>query len=320
MGLYRHGRKYRTRSGNRWVCFAGPYEAACRAFRQFRQSGDAGYRGSVAALLDWYLSDIAPTRLRPRTLADYRYDAEMLKRGLGHIPATMLGPEHIAVYRDERAVVAPGHVNHELSVLRIAYQFAAERGRVQSNPAREVRKVARRKRERLITDAEFLAVHEQATPSGRIAMLLALRTLQRPQDVLAFGPQHVAKLDDGRRVLRFVQQKTQSKVDILLEGELARVIDEHRSLRTYVHTARGHRYGVNTFSSMFRKWRQKAGVDDFGLRDLRAKGATDMYRDGVPLRVIQTLLGHRSPTMTERYLKSLVPELARPNDRAVGTR
>ena len=55
-------------------------------------------------------------------------------------------------------------------------------------------------------------------------------------------------------------------------------------------------------------------VADFGLRDLRAKGATEMYRTGVDVRLIQHLLGHRSVRTTEIYLKSLVPERVRPNE------
>ena len=56
-----------------------------------------------------------------------------------------------------------------------------------------------------------------------------------------------------------------------------------------------------------------ANVKDFGLRDLRAKGATGMYRAGMSIRHIQKLLGHGSVTTTEIYLKSLVPETVRPN-------
>jgi integrase len=42
---------------------------------------------------------------------------------------------------------------------------------------------------------------------------------------------------------------------------------------------------------MFRRHCIAAKVSDFGLRDLRAKGATEMYRTGVSVRLIQHLLG-----------------------------
>jgi integrase len=68
---------------------------------------------------------------------------------------------------------------------------------------------------------------------------------------------------------------------------------------------------------MFRRHCVDAKVADFGLHDLRAKGATDLYRLGRPLQEIQALLGHKSVRTTEIYLKSLVPVAARPNDVAV---
>ena len=39
-----------------------------------------------------------------------------------------------------------------------------------------------------------------------------------------------------------------------------------------------------------------------------------MYRAHVDIRLIQHLLGHRSVRTTEIYLKSLGPEIVRPNE------
>lgn len=58
-------------------------------------------------------------------------------------------------------------------------------------------------------------------------------------------------------------------------------------------------------------------MTDFGLRDLRAKGATDEYRAGRDLRSLQHLLGHKNSQTTEIYIKSLVPETVRPNERPI---
>ena len=68
---------------------------------------------------------------------------------------------------------------------------------------------------------------------------------------------------------------------------------------------------------MFRRHCVEAGVADFGLRDLRAKGATDMFREKIPIRTIQLLLGHASVQTTEIYLKELIPETVRPNETTI---
>jgi len=60
----------------------------------------------------------------------------------------------------------------------------------------------------------------------------------------------------------------------------------------------------------------KAHVD-FGLRDLRAKDATDMYRADVDIRHIQRLLGHNSVQTTKICVKQLLTEIVRPNERPI---
>jgi integrase len=75
---------------------------------------------------------------------------------------------------------------------------------------------------------------------------------------------------------------------------------------------------VNGIGAMFRRCCIKSRVADFGLRDLRAKGATEMFRaDPNSIRQIQLLLGHKSVQTTEIYLKGLITEIVRPNERPI---
>ena len=66
--------------------------------------------------------------------------------------------------------------------------------------------------------------------------------------------------------------------------------------------------------------RTDRNVSDFGLRDLRAKGATDMIRRGVDIRQVQLLLGHASVRTTEIYIKGLLPTTVRPNETPIVSR
>jgi len=124
---------------------------------------------------------------------------------------------------------------------------------------------------------------------------------------------------NGERVLRFARGKTRVVVEIEIVGELAKIIDECLAASvvrsTFVHREDGERYTTDGLTSMFRRHCVAAKVTDFGLRDLRAKGATDEYRAGRPIRELQHLLGHKSVRTTEIYLKELIPETVRPNER-----
>jgi integrase len=98
------------------------------------------------------------------------------------------------------------------------------------------------------------------------------------------------------------------------------LVDQHLAADvvypTFVHRRDGKRFTVDGIGAMFRRYcsPDKANVQDFGLRDLRAKGATDMVRRGIDIRRVQHLLGHAGVRTTEIYIKGLLPTTVRPNE------
>lgn len=323
-GLYKMRRQYRARRlAQPWVYFGSEYKAAIAAFEAWRNPQQTK---TVAWLLDMCAAQMWPAKVKAlelsaRTCQDYKRDIGVLKKGLGKIPLVALQPSHINTFREVRATAAPAHVRNELACLSAALQCAVSAGHIHVNVAREVKRPTKAVRDRLITDAEYLAVYKFAHPSVRLAMTLAVRTLGLPSDVLRMGPRNVKEYDD-LRTLRFARGKTGVKVEVAIVGELAAVLQpflDHPTLHpTFVRKVRakhaGKAYTVMGIGAMFRRACDKAGVKDFGLRDLRAKGATDMFRAGVELRQIQLLLGHKSVRTTEVYLKGLLAEIVRPNE------
>lgn len=294
-----------------------------RAFAAWKEAG--GKRDTVAWLLDTFTTLVCAGKVKakalaPRTARDYKRDAETLKAGLGHIGIRRLEPRHVADYRNAREPDAPSHVRNELACLSAAMAYAVETGLATTNPCREVRRTVRRRRERLIAHEEYLAVYDRAGPMIRRAMTLAIRTLAQPADILRMGPRDVVRRGD-RRVLRFLRGKTRRPVEVEIVGELARVIDEALAEQvvreTFVHARSGAAYTVSGVGAMFRRHCVTAKVADFGLRDLRAKGATDMYLAGGDVRTICSLLGHATEQTTRIYIKSYLPETVRPNEVAI---
>lgn len=326
-GLYLDGRQYRARRGIKqpWQYFGTDYVAAIAAFAAWRSEGQS--TKTVSWLMDLFVGKVCAARVKAKTLSertarDYLRDAPIIRKGLGHIPLAALEPKHIAKFRNARGQDAPAHVRNEMACISSALSWAVEDGILPTNVAKEIKRPTRSIRGRLIADAEYLTVYDVAGASVRLAMLLCVRTLGLPSDVLRYGPRNVVKYDDGRKTLRFKRGKTGVLVEIEIVGELAAALqpflDNPTLHPTFIRREDGEPYCVDGIGSMFRRHCVRVGVTDFGLRDLRAKGATDMFRaDPTSIRKIQLLLGHTSVRTTEIYIKGLLAEIVRPNERPI---
>jgi integrase len=328
--LYLHRRQYRARlPGKPFVYFGTDYPVAMAAYAAWKAGTPTTV--TVAWLIDWFTCSICPAKVKAKQLAertakDYQRDGAVIKSALGHIPLAALAPHHIAVFRDARAALAPTHVRNEMACLSSALSWAVENKKVATNVAKEIRRPRKQVRERLITHDEYLGVYVRAVPSVKLAMVLCVRTLGLPGDVLRLGPRNLVRHDDGRCTLRFRRGKTNVQVEIDIVGDLADALAPfiHRPSAhpSFVRREDGKPYTVDGIGAMFRRYcvgTKDHPVDpkypDFGLRDLRAKGATDMYRaDPSSIHKIQRLLGHKSVQTTEIYLKGLLTEIVRPNE------
>lgn len=149
-------------------------------------------------------------------------------------------------------------------------------------------------------------------------MELVYRTLQRPEsDILGWTVANIV-WKDGKRILRNKQGKTGKVVDIELSPDLDALLsrlvgDVPRIGRPLICTRLGQPYTYDGLSAMLKRAIRKAGAQSFGFRDLKGKGATDMWVSGVQIETIQLLCGHDDKTTTEQYIKQRWRQTAAPN-------
>ncbi len=317
--------------------------AALLQERQFT----GGAKDTVGWLLDNYLANIriyAPDNT-PATIAEKTAMVPKLKEALGHIPLRLLRPFHVRDYLDlgiqqNRAV----RVNREKALLSHACTVAMGKGWIDSNPCRGVTRNKERKRQRIIEDHEIHAVLARCSTPMRCLAWLIYRTLQRPQDIITWTAANIRTLD-GKTVIENAQHKvagsTGAIVYIEITPEIQALLDELKAHRQQTAATRSRRQGQDptrvielreatgplirakgnrgfTIQGVKTNWNKAckaAGVSDFGIYDMKGRGATDMRDDGVPLEIISHLCGHASVTTTETYLKQRMRGVVQPNRR-----
>lgn len=313
--------------------------------------GSKGDHGTMAYWFREFLADckarVAAKTLSQRTLDDYTGYLEPdgpLSVYFGAMRPDRIEPSMVQAYLEENAKLVPPRLtqsNRERAGLSSCLSWLLRTGKVPGlkvNPcmrASGVRRNPERKRERYVTDEEYRAVYAAGNRAVRLAMELVYRTLQRPEvDVLAWTPANV-RTKDGGKVLHFRQSKTGRLLDIALTGMLGELVRDaigavpqlHQPI---LHRLDGEAYTYDGLSAMLKQAQERvrarhkanggplADMPSFGLRDLKGKGATDMWRAGEPIERIQLLCGHRDKATTETYIKARWTETAAPNDRAIG--
>lgn len=296
-------------------------------------------------------SKVRGIKLAARTLKDYRdsigtdEEPSPLRAYIGReIAPHELTSEKVQRYLSINAAAGrPRRANMDRATLSAAYSWMLGQSSayplLTSNPCLKssgVRRNPESKRERYVTHDEYRIVYAAATRSERLLMELTYRTLQRPEsDIVTWDMSVVSTDHDGRRYLTFRQNKTQTRMRIALSAELEALLPSRtegnvQKLREpLVRRLDGEAYTYSGLNSMLHRTikkvneaRAKVGLEPippFGYRDLKGKGATDMYYIAkMPIEEIQQLLGHASKTTTEIYIKARWREAAAPNRVAVG--
>lgn len=333
---------YVHRSG-RWEDLGTDVAKANERARLYNDTG--GQYGTLSYWLDMFIveceSRVKAGTMSARTLDDYKADIVPLKTYFAPpMMPTDVEPSHVQDYLDIGAKAGrPVRANREKACLSSCMSWLIRGGKAPGlliNPclrASGIKRNAEKKRERYVTHDEYNAVFALAPAQVKAMMELTYRTLQRPEsDILGWTVANlVAK--DGKRVLRVKQGKTGKTVDIGLSPDLDVLLrklvgDVPKIGRPLVCTRQGKGYTYDGISAMLKRAIKKASEDrvkrglekipSFGFRDLKGKGATDMWLAGVPIEEIQMLCGHDDKTTTEIYVKQRWRETAQPNMVVIG--
>lgn len=300
---FKHGRYYYVHQ-NKWTPLSRDYHDALVEYAKLIRPNSGG----MADLIDRFLGD-AKDIVRPNTLKTYGSAAEKIKKAMVEFRPDQVKPAHVAQLLDHYRAT-PAMANVIRNVLKQAFTKAVVWGLCDTNPVQFVPPAKSKKRDRYLSESEFAAIREKATPTLRAIMDIAYLTGQRIGDVLAIRYADIA--EDG---VQFRQQKTGNRLKVAMTDDLKGAIESakllHRSVRglTLFHTRAGKPFSYWTIRTLWSRATEAAGVEDAHIHDIRAKAATDAKAQGLDSKA---LLGHASESAHARYLRSKEIPVAEP--------
>lgn len=338
----KHGGLYYVHRDGRWEKLGTDVQAANRRARLYNDTD--GLYGTMAYWLDMFVVDCEARAkvgtLAGRTVRNYRDALAALKTFFAPpmLPAD-IEPRHV---QDFLAIGAgagrPVVANRQKSCLSSCISWLIRTGNAPGlivNPCMQVSGIRRNpeaKRDRYVTDEEYSAVFAAAPRQVRAMMELTYRTLQRPESDILYWTVANIVTKDGERILRVNQGKTGKAVDIGLSPDLdallKHLVGEIPTIgKPLICAVRGKfsgkGYTYDGICAMLKRSIKKVNAErakdgkapfaSFGFRDLKGKGATDMWIAGEPIERIQLLCGHEDKATTEIYVKQRWRETAAPN-------
>jgi integrase len=298
----KHGAYYLVRRG-KWERLGTDYQDALLVYAKRIA---AGTQGGMPGLIDRALAHHRK-KVSENTVKQYEIAAERLKTIFAEFEPHQVLPKHVAAVKMQLADT-PNMCNRILSFLRIVFGYALEWQEVDSNPCIGISRHAESRRDRYITDREFGALLNAASPYIRSILEMCYLTGQRIGDVIAIRLADIS--DEG---VAFTQEKTGAKLIVAMTPDLKTVIDQAKALPRKIRTLTlfcsrtGKPVSYTTVKMAFQVLREKTGITDVTIHDIRAKSLTDADREG---KNAQTLGGHTDARMTARYLRGRLPKIA----------
>ena len=265
---------------------------------------------SVAELARRYLEEYVAVRCKPRTAASTRAVVNKhLLPALGRLPLAAVERARVAELH-QRLYETPAIANAVFRTLSAMYKLAEGWGLVPEgvNPCRSLVKYPGRRRERFLTEAEFMRlgrlldeVEEKGVASAPAvaAIRLLILTGCRRNEILTLRWEDVAL---GEAELWLHDMKTGARA-VSLSPAAVKLLAGLPRLPDNPWVIPGRKPGshLSSLDHVWRIIREQAGLEDVRIHDLRHSYASRALALGESLPMIGKLLGHRQIETTARY-------------------
>jgi integrase len=224
------------------------------------------------------------------------------------VQLSALTKEHVRVLRDRKQNKGlPGAATNRLKYLSSMFSWAVERGYLQFNPRREVKKLSGPTSGFRTWSLADVRQYEKFYPIGarqRLALALLLYTGVRRSDLVCLGRSNMSGA-----TLTYIPNKTRHStlvtVTIPILAPLAEVLKASPvGKRTLLETRHGAPFTAAGFGQRFRDWCNAAGLPECTAHGLRKLGATLSAEGGATVQELMCMFGWSSPQQALVYTRA----------------
>lgn len=227
-------------------------------------------------------------RLGDRTKNDYKVYSEKLLAVMGKVSARLIRPADIARYLRVERADAPVRANREIALLSNLMNVAVERGNIDVNPCKQVKRNLERPRTEAPEPEELAAFIHWLKRQGQqreVIALMAEFAAMAGSRRIEFLHLTLPQIDDGKSVIRLMRAKQHGgskrtenvNITPAMEGLVARLkaLPRPDGCLTVFVTRNGNPYTDSGFSSNWQKIMREAIEQNivsrrFTFHDLRA--------------------------------------------------
>ena len=263
---------------------------------------------TVKKMVDRYIEEELP---KLRSAETVRKQLSWWSEKFGSLPLSSFTSIQILEGRDELAKAdrSPATVNRYLAAISSCLTHATKHWQwLQDNPCSRVPKLKEPPgRTRFLDNDErkrLLDACSTVSPSLYLAVVISLSTGARRMSVWALRWRDI-DLSEGKETIVFRDTKNRSDVHLPLSGIVVELLLEHRRLRRIdsdlLFPSKIDTQKPFDFKAPFARAMKQAQIDEFRWHDLRHSAASYLAQQGVDLRRIAAILGHKTLQMSMRY-------------------
>jgi len=293
------------------VRWASQTEAAIIEGRFFKTA--ESQKHTLSDLIQRYIRDVLPRKAK--VYVEYASQLKWWEEQIGNVRLSDLSTALISEKRDllsktitnRKKVMSPARVNRYMAALSTALNTSIREWEwLEDNPMRKISKLKEpRGRVRYLTDEErdrLLDACESVNKNLYLAVVLALSTGARQQEIWDL---RWSEVDFKKGLITFTETKNDELRSVPLENLAHELLLEHSKIKKIdsdlVFPSKKNPAVSYDFRNPWKKALVVAEVEDFRWHDLRHSCASFLAINGVPMRSIAEILGHKTLSMVQRY-------------------